>query len=241
MIVHNRIGSRGFTLIEVAVVLGVLGAVLLVATTLMTGTMDSYANVASETETIKQARHCLEMISYEVRESANINIQNQAAGAPLANVIDAVLLTSARDSSNTFNVDANNFPVPQSIILFYLNTTPEGINQLVRHQLFYVEDLNPLVPPFHLLLPAAGGPYVGANIVIVDGAGTVIPLNRTTGGTAAVAPLRAPKILMNGSTSFDVINDLTNPIEVRVTCRITDRHGRSTTTRLSTQVQPRNI
>jgi len=237
--VHNRRESHGFTLIEVAVVLGVLGAVLLVAATLMTGTMDSYANVASEADTIKQARHCLEMISREVRESANIDIQNQAAGAPLANVIDAVLLTSARDSSNTFNVDANNFPVPQSIILFYLNTTPEGINQLVRHQLFYIEDLNPLVPPFQLL--PAPGPYNGANIVIVDGAGTMVAINRTTGGTAAVAPLRAPKILMNGSTSFDVINDLINPIEVRVTCRVTDRYGRSTTTRLSTQVQPRNI
>jgi hypothetical protein len=99
--------------------------------------------------------------------------------------------------------------------------------------------LNLLTPPFQLLNPPAG-PYVGQNIVIVDGVGNPISINRNTGGTAGVNPFMAPKVLMNASTSFDVVDDGINPVEVRLTCQVTDRYGRSVTTRLSTMVQPRN-
>lgn len=243
----QKIRERGgFTLIEVAVVLGVLGAVLLVAGTMLTQTIEAYSKVASQTDTIKQARHCLEMISREIRESVNFDIQSQAAGAPLATVTDALLLTSARladnpataDPDNAFVVDASGFPVPQSIILFYLNATPEGITQLVKHQLYYFEDLNIYTPPFRLLNPS---PYVGANIVILDNNNLPIAINRNTGAVGAAASFSRPRILMNGSTSFDMINDGINPIEARITCQVTDQHGRSVATRLRTQIEPRNI
>ena len=233
--------NGGFTLIEIAIVLGVLGAVLLVSATLLTGTMNTYAKTASETETIKNARHSLEMISRDVRESANFDIQNPAPGAALATVTDAMLLTSSRGSNNAFAVDIDNFPQPQSIILYYLNVTNEGIPQLMRHQLFYVEDLDPygFTPPFQLL--AVPGPYVGPSIVIVDNVGNVIPINRVTGGSGGVMPLKAPQVMMVGSTSLDMVGMAPTPIEARLTCQFTDRHGRTTATRLSTTIMPRNM
>jgi type II secretory pathway pseudopilin PulG len=234
-------------LIEIAIVLAILGVVLLVSTTLLNGALDVYAKVSNETETIKQARLCLELISRDVREGLFVDISDLSAGAPLANVNDAILIESARfadnpatpDPDNGFSVDIDGVPQTQSIVLFYLNTTPEGANQLIRHQLYYAEDLNLLTPPFQLLNPPAG-PYVGQNIVIVDGVGNPISINRNTGGTAGVNPFMAPKVLMNASTSFDVVDDGINPVEVRLTCQVTDRYGRSVTTRLSTMVQPRN-
>ena len=239
----------GFTLLEVAIVLGVLGAVLLMAATLMTGTMEVYGNVSGESETVRQARQGLEMITRDIRESVFIDVSNPGEGALLGNITDAILIESARrahtpdlfDIDNEFVVDGVGFPQTQSIILYYLNTTPEGINQLVRHQLYYIQDLSLVPPPFRLL-PAPVGPYVGQNIVILDGIGNPIILNRNTGGTAAVDPYMPPKILVNGSTSFDVIDDGPglNPFEIRVTCQVTDQYGRSKTTRLKTQVEPRN-
>jgi type II secretory pathway pseudopilin PulG len=234
--------SGGFTLIEIAIVLGVLGAVLLVSATLLTGTMNSYTRIASETETIKNARHSLEMISRDVRESVNFDIQNPTASGPLATTADAMLLTSSRRSDNTFAVDfATNFAEPQSIILYYLNVTNEGIPQLMRHQLFYVEDLDPygFSAPFQLL--AVPSPYVGPNIVIVDGVGNIIPINRVSGGSGGVMPLMAPKVMMIGSTSLDMVGMAPDPIEARLTCQFTDRYGRVTATRLSTTVKPRNL
>ena len=235
--------NGGFTLIEIAIVLGVLGAVLLVAGTLLSGTMNSYAKITSETETIKNARHSLEMISRDVRESVNFDIQDPTANpaGPLATTIDAMLLTSSRTSNNVFIVDGNNFALPQSIILYYLNMTNEGIPQLMRHQLFYVEDLDPygFTPPFQLL--AVPGPYVGPSIVIVDNVGNVIPINRVTGGSGGVMPLKAPQVMMVGSTSLDMVGMAPTPIEARLTCQFTDRHGRTTATRLSTTIMPRNM
>ena len=235
--------SGGFTLIEIAIVLGVLGAVLLVSAMLLTGTMNSYTKIASETETIKNARHSLEMISRDVRESVNFDIQdpNVSLAGPLGTTVDAMLLTSSRRSNNTFAVDVDNFAEPQSIILYYLNLTNEGIPQLMRHQLFYVEDLNPygFTEPFQLL--AVPGPYVGANIVIVDSVGNIIPINRVTGGSGGVMPLRAPRVMMVGSTSLDLVGMAPTPIEARLTCQFTDRYGRITATRLSTTIKPRNM
>ena len=235
--------SGGFTLIEIAIVLGVLGALLLVSATLLAGTMNTYSKLTSETETIKKARHALEIMSRDVRESVNFDIQDPTAnpGGPVADTIDAMLLTSSRRSNNTFAVTFDNFPDPQSIVLYYLNQTPEGIPQLIRHQLFFVEDLNPygFVPPYTLAPPP--GPYNAGNIILIDGAGKLITLNRTTGGTGAVMPFLAPKVMMTGSTSLDLIGLAPTPIEARLTCQFTDQYGRATTTRLRTTIRPRNL
>jgi prepilin-type N-terminal cleavage/methylation domain-containing protein len=235
--------SAGFTLIEMAIVLGVLGAVLLVSATLLSGTMSTYAQLTTETETIKKARHCLEMMSRDVRESVNFDIQdpNPDPAGPLVTTIDAMLLTSSRRSNNTFSVDGNNFPQPESIVLYYLNVTAEGIPQLMRHQLFYVEDLGPFgfVPPYTLAPPP--GPYVGPNIVIIDNVGNIIALNRVTGGSGGVMPLMAPKVMMTGSTSLDMVGLAPNPIQAQLTCQFTDRYGRVTATRLGTTITPRNL
>ena len=233
--------SGGFTLIEIAVVLGVLGVVLLVAATMLTSTMEVYATVTRETETVKNTRQCLDVMSTDIRESVNFDIQNPAMdpGGPLAVVTDALLLTSSRTSNNTFGVNADNSADPQSIILYYLNTTPEGIPQLIRHQLFFAEDLNLFQEPFQLL--AVPSPYVGANIVIVDNIGNIIPLNRTTGGVGAVMPFKAPRVMLNGATSLELVGAAPTPIEARITCQFTNTKGRVTTTRLSTTVMPRNF
>ena len=203
-----------------------------------------YAQVTAETDTIKQARHCLEMISQEMRESVNASIVSIAAGAPLGAVQDALLLTSARRSDGTFDdFTDNGFPTPQSIILFYLNTTPEGSTQLVRHQLYYAEDLGGgagvYTPPFVL----SANPYVGANIVIVDdgGAGIAININRSTGAVGPTPSLRTPKVLMNRTMSFDIVDNGIDPIEARITCQFVDRNGRTATSRLSTQIELRNL
>ncbi len=237
--------SGGFTLIEMAIVLGVLGAVLLVAAQMLTGTVETYTRVTQETETVKNARYSLEEISRDARESVNFDIQNAGLAPPdpvtglPAVVTDGLLLTSSRLSNGTFDVNLDNTARPGSIVLYYLNTTAEGIPQLIRHQLFFAEDLFLFTPPFQLL--AAPGPYIGINIVIVDNFGNMIPINRTTGGSGAVMPLRAPKVMMNGATSLDLVGLAPTPIEVRITCQFTDRNGRSTTTRLSTTVKLRNM
>lgn len=229
----------GFTIIEVAVALGILGILSLVVAMLLLRTMDTYGSVASSTGTTKSTRHCLERISREMRESTNVNIVSEAAGAPLGTIRDALLLRSARDSAGVFHADAATgyYPDPQSIILYYLNTTDEGVTQLVEHKLFYAGDLNAFVAPFSLQTP---DPYSGGNIVIVDSAGTVINVDRTTGAVNGTAPSIPPRILMNRAISFDVINDHLNPLELRVSCQIVDRYGRAATTRLRTQVDPRN-
>ncbi|UCD56630.1 MAG: type II secretion system protein [Candidatus Hydrogenedentota bacterium] len=250
MEIRERKAHEAFTLIEVAVALGVLGALTLVIATLMLRTIDTYGQVTSETDTTKQARYCLEMISRELRESVNTpttpSIVNPAAGAPMAAVQDALLLTSARQSDDDsavppkggeFILDVDNFPDPQSIVLFYLNTTPEGITQLVRHQLYYDEDLSVYASPFAL----AANPYVDPNIVVVDNAGTVININRTTGAVAGTPPFRPPKVLMNRTMSFDIVDTGIDPIEARITCQTVDRYGRTATARLSSQIEPRNL
>ncbi len=236
----------GFTLIEIAIVLGVMGALLLVVATLMTGTIDAYAKIASKSDSIKQARQCLEIISRDLRESVNFDIQSTADGGALANVTDAMLLTSARgydtlnDLDDQFYVDVDDFPDPQSITLYYINTTAEGIPQLVRHRLYYTQDLTPLyTAPFELMNPP--GPYVGDDIVIRDSLGNLAFIDRSTGAIGATPPFRPPRVLMNGSVSLDIIDNGLDPIESRITCQFTDRNGRSETTRLRTQVEPRNM
>lgn len=232
--------SRGFTLIEVAVSLGILGMVTLVVAALLTRTVDTYGQVMVETESTKHARHCLEMVSREMRESVDTlnSIYQPAAGPLLGPVQDALLLTSARASDGTFAL-FNNFAQPQSIILFYLNTTPEGITQLVRHQLYYAEDLNFFSPPF--VLKTVTSPYVGTNIVIVDNAGTDIYIDRTTGAVAGTPPLRSPRVLMNRAMSFDIVDNGLDPVEARLICQSIDRYGRAATSRLSTEIDPRNM
>lgn len=227
----------GFTLIEVAISLGVLGILTLVVAALLLRTTDTYTQVATNTNTAKQARHCLEMISREVRESANFSIVNPVAAGQLASVTDALLLTSARRSDGVFALDADNFPIPQSIVLFYINALPNGNSQLVRHQLYYAEDLNAFAPPFVL----AAAPYSGVNINIVDNLGQVISIDRTTGTVGGTPSFRSPRILMNETNSLDLVNNGIDPIEIRVTCQDVDRNGRAATTRLSTQVEPRNL
>ncbi|GAB4344130.1 MAG: hypothetical protein Kow0099_23260 [Candidatus Abyssubacteria bacterium] len=238
---------KGFTLIEVAVALGILGALTLVVATIMIRTIDTYGQVMSDTDTTRQARQCMEEISREMREAIDGDIWLPAdGGLPSNNVRDALLLTSARQSGipappapqTTFISDANGFPVPRSIILFYINTTAEGIPQLVRHQLFYDEDLSAYAPPFRF--PAVN-PYQGPAIVILDNNNTVITINRTSGAVVGTAPFRAPKVLMNETTSFDIVANLLNPPEIRITCQNRDRYGRTATTRLITQVEPRNL
>ncbi|MBI5115283.1 hypothetical protein HZA56_02315 [Candidatus Poribacteria bacterium] len=242
----NADRRSGFTVIEIAIAMGIMGMLTLVIATIFLRTVDSYGQMSTETDAIKQARYCLDMISREMRESVNASMSDATAGPPLGGVVDAILLTSARQSDGTFAVDANNFPVPRSIVFFYLNVTPEGITQLVRHQLYYAEDLHtddvplPLhTPPFVLANPT----YFGANIVMRDNGGLGAPfvVNRSTGAVNGTAPTKAPKILMNRATSFDLIDDGTNPLEARITCQYVDRYGRPATSRLNTRIQPRNL
>jgi len=239
----TRRENGGFTLIEVAVALAVLGILTLVIAIIMMRTIDTYGQVMSDTDTVKQARYCLEMISQEIRESVNLSIVNSAAGPPLGAVQDALLLWSARDSIGDFKLDGSSFPEPKSIILFYLNTTPEGITQLVRHQLYYTEDLGVDAGVYTDPFVLAANPYVGTDIVIVDngGAGVAININRTTGAVAGTPSLRTPRVLMNRTMSLDIVDNLVDPIEARIACQTVDRHGRTATARLRTQVDPRNL
>jgi prepilin-type N-terminal cleavage/methylation domain-containing protein len=234
--------SDGFTLIEIAVVMGVLSIVLMVAAAMLTGTMETYATVARETETVKTARHCLEVMSTDVRESVNFDIQNPADAGPLAIVEDGLLLMSSRGSDGSFGTNPDNTADPQSIVLYYINLSAEGISQLMRHQLYYTEDLIAFMGPFTL----AGVP-TPTQISIVDSFGTVIPIDKTTGGSGAAMPFRAPRVMLNGATSLDLV-EVPPPtpsrppiVEARVTCQFTNTQGRVTTTRLSTTIMPRNL
>lgn len=237
---------NGFTLIEMAIAVGVLTILTLVMGSLLLRTVDTYGQIASDTETIKQGRQCLAMISREIRESVNFVMSDLTTPAdPLTPVQDALLLWSARESENPamfkkrrFVVNGNSEPVVSSIILFYLNTTPEGIPQLMRHQLYFDEDLSAFTEPFVL---QAGNPYVGSNMVIVDGAGTAINIDRATGAVNGTPPYESPRILMNGAVSFDVVDDGIDPPEARIICQTTDRFNRTAMTPLNTQVCPRNL
>jgi prepilin-type N-terminal cleavage/methylation domain-containing protein len=240
--------NSAFTIVELAVVLAVLSIMLLAAGILLLNTMDTYAKVTSTTNTVSQARHCLEVISHEMRESigdpdvADVNLGPLTnPGDPIAPVTDdAMLLTSARRSDGGFSLTAASFPLAESIILYYLNTTPEGDTQLLKHQIYYIEDLHtdtgPLIPPFTLANPA----YAGSSIVIEDGNSVQIAIDRSTGTIGGTAPTRPPRVLMNRTESFDIVNDGVNPIEIRLSCQVMDRFDRTTTTRLVTEIEPRN-
>lgn len=237
-------GNGGFTLIEVAVVLGILGIVLLVAAMLLSGSVNAYARISMETETVKKARHCLETISRDVRESVNQSIYNDPSADPndpMDDHVDGLLLWSAREApSNNFIVDLITLaPSPQSIILYYMNTSAEGIPQLMRHQLYYAQDLIAFAGPFTIL--SVPDPSVGSNLVIADSIGTPINIDPTTGAVNGAAPFKTPQVMMIGSTSLEIIDADPNPMEARITCRFTDRYNRSTTTRLRTQIEPRNM
>jgi hypothetical protein len=124
-------------------------------------------------------------------------------------------------------------------VLYYINLSNENISQLMRHQLYYNEDLFAFTGPFTL----AGVP-TPTQISIVDSFGTVIPIDKTTGGSGAAMPFRAPRVMLNGATSLDLVEVVafTPPIvEARVTCQFTNTQGRVTTTRLSTTIMPRNL
>jgi hypothetical protein len=194
------------------------------------------------------------MMSLEMREGiGDPNIADPALGpavlppgvplnlAPVTD--DAMLVTSARASDGTFTLTGNSFPLAQSIILYYVNTTPEGNTQLIRLQLFYIDDLHtdtgPLIPPFTLSAPA----YFGNNIVIQDGNSVQINIDRATGsigGAGGVAPTRPPRVLMNQTESFDIVSDGVNPPQIRISCQTLDKFNRAVTTRLTTEVELRN-
>jgi prepilin-type N-terminal cleavage/methylation domain-containing protein len=234
------LSRNGFTIIEVAVVMAILGILTLVVAMLMLRTVDTYGQMALATDTTKSARHCLERISREMRESTSFHIVSDVAGPPLGAVQDALLLRSARNSAGVFCADGatNYYPDPQSITLYYLNTTNEGVIQLMEHHLFYAQDLNAFPAPFFLQTP---DPYSGTNLVIVDNVGTAINIDRATGAVNGTPPLIPPRALMNNAVSFDVIGDGSTPLELRVSCQVTDRNGRTATTRLRAQVDPRNL
>ncbi len=239
----SRKKQKGFTLIEVAIVLGVMGFLSLVIAALFLRTIDTYGKMTTETDTTKQARYCLQMVARDVRESVSVAGVSPGISDPnpvslTGTARDALLLVSARSSNGDFVAPAPDYiEQPQSIVLFYRDTNAEGIDQLMRLQLYYDQDLAAYTRPFTLL---AGDPYVGTDIVIVDDAGTQINVNRRTGAVAGLPPVSPPKILMNWTTSFDLINDGVNPIEMRLTCQFRDRNNRPVTCRLRTQVEPRN-
>jgi len=233
---HNR-RHGGFTLTEVAVAAGGLGILTLVVATLLAHTVDTFGRVSNETYTTAQVRNCLEMISAEMRESVNYSVVNPAAGAPQASVRDALLSTSARWSDGTFSLDANGFPLPQSIVLFYLNTCPDGTMELMRHQLYYAEDLNTYAPPFLLVDP----PYIGGDVVIIDSIGAEIHVDRTTGAVETIVPLKPPRRVINRVSSLDIVDNGVDPIEVRITCQLVDRKGRMRTSSLTKQIVARNL
>ncbi|RJP23739.1 MAG: prepilin-type N-terminal cleavage/methylation domain-containing protein [Candidatus Abyssobacteria bacterium SURF_5] len=237
--------EAGFTLIEVAVSIGVLGALSLVITALLLRTLDTYGQIMSDTDTIKQARYSLNMVSREIRESVNLNFADVVVPG------DALILASARNVNNDFVLDGPPFvaagptntfdPIDSSIILLYINTSADGIPQLVRHQLYYAQDLNLYVPPFNLVLP---DPYSGTDILIVDSAGTQIAVNMTTGAVAGTAPTVPPKILMNRVAAFDLALNVAPappfPLNIFLTCQVVDRYGRTATSRFQAQADPRN-
>jgi prepilin-type N-terminal cleavage/methylation domain-containing protein len=260
----NRTGKpEGFTLIELAVSIGILGILTLVVGTLFLQTVTTYTQLMSETDTNKQARYCLNMIARDWRESFTFDQRDVVVGTESQ---DALLLRSARLADNTFNRDEEDPATPgnpppldgiaythdgieSSIILFYFNTSPDGIPQLVRLQLFYASDLPPAsyTPPFTLLSP---NPYVGTDIVLVDSNGVQINVDRATGSTGvAGSPTIPPKILMNQALSFDIIDPNTlippevplGPFIVNLVCQYADRYGRTATMRVQTRIDQRNV
>lgn len=252
---------RGFTLIEVAIAIGILAILTIVLASLFMRTLDTYGQVATDTDVTKQARACLDGIAREVPESTNVLAVNPAEQVdpanpekPVAVQDDALLLWSARTSeteqvslslpTNFVSDPADYTPKRRSIILYYLNRSPEGIMQLVRHQLYYFDDNleTTYTEPFSWASPA----YSGTDMVIQDAAGAEIHINRTTGAVAGTPSFREPLVVMNRVTSFDIASSGSDvhgnpiPMRVRLTCQNADRYGRTATTRLKTDIEFRN-
>jgi hypothetical protein len=231
--------------------------------------MDTYGQITSTTDTIKQARHCLERLADEVRESVNDPVvADPDPGLPALDpnipielqvrtvTDDALLLTSARqfvavpdpdalggEKDTTFVVDPNPgpgiySPVSQSIILIYLNPNPDGSFQLMRHQLFYNEDLGAFDDPF---VPVTWTDP-DSDIVLADSSDPqkTVTIDRSTGIVGGVPPTIPPRVLMNRTQSFDLVDNGTEPLRIRITCQVIDRNNRAATTRLETVVEPRN-
>jgi prepilin-type N-terminal cleavage/methylation domain-containing protein len=247
---------RGFTIIELAVALVVLSIVLLTAGILLINFMDTYVKITASGDTTTEARHCLEVISYDMRETiGDPDIADVTTPVdPLQPVTDdAMLLTSARQSRiqprvGEFSLTADGFPLTESIILYYLSVTAEGETQLMKLPLYYDEDFTALglAEPFDFIL--ADPAYSGDNINIIEQlTGTSVSINRQTGlitnvgtGTAKNPAVQQPTVLMNRTESFDIVNDGVNPIQIRISCQTVDRFNRAITTRLTTEIEPRN-
>jgi len=231
-----RRNHKGYTLIEVSVSAGLLGVLTLIVATLIIKTTDTYGRLSAGTYAARRANQCLESISSEVRECLKISVADPFSAPPQTPVQDALMTTSARQSDGSFRVDAQGFSSPASLALFYVNDSSEGIRQLVRHQLYYDEDLFLYTPPFAV----SATPYAGDDIVIVDSFGNVININRSTGAVGAAAPLTTPTPLVNGIESFDIVNDGAGPLEIRIICRVVDRRSQIATKRFTASIEPRN-
>ena len=234
---HTTHGNRGYTLTEVAVAMAIMSMLGLMMAALLVETTDTYGRLSLETYTTSQVRACLETIGDEVRESINFSIADPASAAPQTVAQDVLLLTSARRSDGRFVLNAGGYPESQSIVLYYMNTSPEGISQLVRHQLYYAEDLNAFAPPF-ILAPV---PLVANNIVIVDNTGISITVERTSGAAGATASFGSPRSLINHVSSLDIVWGSMSPIEINVTCKFVGKKGRTATSRFTKQALARNI
>lgn len=263
---HRNKKIAGFTIIEIAVALTVLSILLLAAGMLLITMMNTYAKVTSTTTTLTEARHCLEVIAQEMREGIGAPfvalpaiVDPNDPRTPETN--DAIMIISPRQlqaptvpstvdhTYTTFVYDTDFTPIPQSIILYYLNTTPEGETRLMKLQLYYDEDLgvnmadppaSPNPPPFTPQTPVN---LLNPNIGLIDANNAVIIIDKATGaigGAGGTPPRIPPRVIMNQTESFDIVDTGGDPIRIRVSCQVIDRFNRTATTRLDADIEPRN-
>ncbi len=233
---QTRLNCKGFTLVEVAIATGILGVLTLIVAALLVQTTSTYKRVSYNTYAFRRADQCLETIASDIRECTDFSLVDPALAPPEASAMDALLLESARKSDGSFGVDGSGFSTAQSLVLFYVNDSPEGIRQLVRHQLYYADDLSMYTPPFAL----SAAPYADGDIVIVDSFGNTINISRTTGAVGATPSFATPVPVVNGVESFDMVAAGAKALEVNIRYKVVDERNEVTTRLFTKQVQLRN-
>ncbi len=126
----QRLDTRGFTVTELAVTIVVLGVLLTVVFSFMTGSLQQYANDTNRANLLNSAQTGFETITNDIRLSANAGVNNRwpDANAPdnefgWTSDSDTLVLAAATEdtSGNIIFADPANYISQKNNVIYFLD------------------------------------------------------------------------------------------------------------------------
>ncbi len=124
------LGTKGYTLVEIIVVLAVTGLLATVVTTFFVSNLTGFANLSTRADLLSQAQVTLDAISADIRSSASADQNNRvedynAPGGLLswqASSTTLILATAAENSAgDILFADAARYISHKNNVIYYLN------------------------------------------------------------------------------------------------------------------------